>query len=113
MKLDALTSKKRLSPLPLGTHEVTFLKFDWYTDKEQNVKGAWIHIEGYKPLYLNYFDDAENFQLDFLLDQLGVDSYDPEDINEAHGTVIKCTRYPNDEYINTSFNPKPKTDNFA
>lgn len=118
MKLNETKTKKREQNLPEGTHEVIFKKFAWFADENQDVKGARIYIDGYRPLYLNYFDEGENFQLDYLLDQLGIeDSYDEEDINEASGTVIKCTRYPKQVkdklYINTSFNPKPKNENFA
>lgn len=111
MKLDEIRNTKRTHALPVGNFEVVFKKFQWRTDAEGEVKGAWIHIDGYKPLYLTFFEDRENYQLDYFLDQIGceTDVYDDNLINEYAGTVIKVSRYPNGEYINTSFNPNPRT----
>ncbi len=108
MDINTLRGMKMAAALPIGTHQVVFKKFQWRIDKDGQVKGAWIHIDGFKPLYLNYFDNNENYQLEYLLNQLGTDSYDDNIINEFTNTVITVTRYPKEEYINTSFNPNPK-----
>lgn len=110
MKKSEMKNMKKAQTLGIGTHDVTFKKFAWRTDKNDEVLGAFIHIEGYQPLYLNFFEE-NNYMFDYFLDQLGIDSYDEDTINECAPRTIKVTRYPNGNFINTSFNPNQSTDN--
>ena len=112
MNINEIKNMKKTIALPTGTYDVVFEKFEWRTDENGDVKGAWIRIKGYKPLYLTFFEN-NNYQLDYFLDQLGIDDYDSDIINEHTGTVIKVRRSlrvspDGKEYINNDFNPNPK-----
>ena len=109
MKLNDLKNRKVAIEMPMGRNEVVFKRIDYKIDREtEEVTGAFVHVEGYKPLYIPIFDNGDNFQLDLLLGQLGCDSYDPDEINKATGTVIIAHRYIRETeratYTNTSFN---------
>lgn len=109
MKLNELKKVARLQEMPLGTNEVIFDHIDYRTDKEtEDINGIFIHVKDYKPLFIPFFDNGQNFQLDFLLDQLEVESYDPDDINKKTGTSIIAHRYQRqvetETYTNVSFN---------
>lgn len=111
MKINELKNMKRATEMPIGTNEVVFDHIDYREDKETgDINGIFVHTEGFKPLFIPFFDNGQNYQLDLLLDQLGVDSYDPDDINECKGTVISATRYiretETDAFTNVSFNKK-------
>ena len=113
MKRDAFENRTRTPELALGTHEVTFERIQYREDFEGNITGAFIHIKGFKSLFIPIFEE-ENFQLDLLLAQLGEDSYSEQNINTHRGQKIICTRYPRGEYTNVSFNPNPRdTEEFA
>lgn len=111
MKLNELRTKEILRSLPLGKNEVIFDHIDYRTDDEDNINGVWVYIQKYRPLFLPFFEE-DNFQLDLLLEQLGIESYDPDEINKAKGTVIIAHRYERyDEqkaqtFTNVSFNPR-------
>ena len=109
MKLNELKKVARLQEMPLGTNEVIFDHIDYRIDRvTEDINGIFVHVKNYKPLFIPFFDNGQNFQLELLLDQLGVDSYDPDEINKIAGTVITCHRYvrkaDGQEYTNVSFN---------
>jgi hypothetical protein len=106
MKLSEMKNIKKADTLPLGTHEVTFKEIQYRINADEDVIGAFIHIEGFESLYIPIFNDDRNFQLKFLIKQLGAETADEADINACKGKVIKATRYPRGEYINVSFNPR-------
>lgn len=105
MKISEIRNMKVAPEIPLGTHEVTFKRIQYRTDADGDINGVFVHIEEYRSLFIPFFEQ-DNFQLDLLLGQLGCTSYDPEEINEYAGTVIKATRYTRGQYTNTSFNPR-------
>ena len=105
MKLNEFKNMKKAVEMPLGTHDVTFKRIQYRTDSEDNITGVFVHVEEYRSLFIPFFEE-DNFQLDLLLEQLGTNSYDPEEINKCIGTVIKATRYERGDYVNTSFNPR-------
>lgn len=111
MKISEIKNMKRAPEMPVGTHEATFKKIQYRTDADGNINGVFVHVEEYRSLFLPFFEQ-DNYQLDLLLTQLGCDSYDPEEINQYAGTVIKVTRYIREnptggpDYTNTSFNPR-------
>ena len=116
MKLNELKNRKVAKELPIGRHEVTFKKIDYRTNSEMDITGVFIHIDGYKPLFIPFFDNGDNFQLDLLLEQLGCDSYDPDEINQCTGTRIIAQKYirqvEDRTFTNVSFNTNfASTDN--
>lgn len=110
MRIDEIRNMKRAAEMPLGTHEVTFKKIQYRTDTTGEINGVFVHVNEYRSLFIPFFEE-DNFQLDLLLEQLGCDSYDPEEINKFHDTKIKATRYQRGAYTNTSFNPRSEDDN--
>lgn len=106
MKINEFKNMKRATEMPINEmKEVTFKRIQYRTDADGNINGVFVHIEEYRSLFIPFFEQ-DNFQLDLLLEQLGCDSYDPEEINKYAGTIIKATRYTRGEYVNTSFNPR-------
>jgi len=109
MKLNELKNKKVAVEMPMGKNEVVFKRIDYRTDKEtDDINGVFVHIENYRPLFIPFFDNGDNFQLDLLLNQLGCDSYDPDEINKFTGKTIVAHRYVRETdtntYTNVSFN---------
>ena len=107
MNINDFKKMKRMPEMPLGTHRAIFKRIQYRTDESQNVTGAFVHVEGYRSLFIPIFE-TENFQLDLLLSQLGCSSYDDTDINACAGKEITCTRYQREAYTNVSFNPNPR-----
>lgn len=111
MKLNDLKNKSVLRAMPMGRNEITFTGINYRIDDEENITGAFINCEEYRPLFIPIFE-GDNFQLDLLTEQLGIDSYDPDQINQAVGTRIVAHKYvrfdPNrgQEFTNISFNPR-------
>lgn len=105
MKLNELIKKDVVPAMPVGTEELTFEKFEIVVNntKDQDIKGFRVYTKEYRSFYINWFNDGENYELDNLIDQLEVTSYDPEVINKAKGTKILVTRSYNQEFLNTSF----------
>ena len=111
MNLNELKKTKRAVEMPLGKNEVIFDHIDYRTNRQtDDITGIFVHVKDYRPLFIPFFDNGQNFQLDLLLDQLGCDSYDPEEINKYAGTVITTHRYQRvtekDTYTNVSFNAR-------
>ena len=107
MKKADFEKRMRTPELELGTHKVIFKGIQYREDAEGNINGAFVHIKGYRSLFLPIFEE-ENFQLDLLLRQLNEESYSEEAISAHAGTEIIVTRYPRGEYTNVSFNPNPR-----
>ena len=111
MKLNELKEMKRAQELPLGKNEVVFDHIDYRTDRvTEDINGIFVHVEDYKPLFIPFFDNGQNYQLDLLLNQLGCESYDPDEINKYKGTIITAHRYlretETDTFTNVSFNAR-------
>jgi len=109
MKLNEIKTRKVAKDMPMGKNEVVFTKLDYRTDRDTgDINGIFVHVKDYRPLFLPFFDNGDNFQLDLLLNQLGCDSYDPDEINQHTGTVITAHRYTREAngqvYTNVSFN---------
>lgn len=115
MNINEIRNTKVKENMPIGTHEVAFERIEYRADAAGNVRNAFVHVEGFRSIYLPIFD-GDNFQLDFLCKQLGAESWAEEDINSYKGTVITVQRYerenpldPDNPFLNTSFNPDPYT----
>jgi hypothetical protein len=111
MKLNEMCQKEVRKEMPLGKNNVTFEGLRYRLKEDDEVTGAWIDIKEYKSLFIPIFEE-ENYQLDLLLEQLEVTSYDPEEINKASGKRIIAHKYLRtvedrpDPYTNISFNPR-------
>lgn len=111
MKLNEFANTKRAVEMPMGKNEVVFDHIDYRTDREtEDINGIFVHVKDYRPLFIPFFDNGQNFQLDLLLDQLGCDSYDPKEINQHKGQIIVAHRYlretETDTFTNVSFNAR-------
>lgn len=112
MKLNEMRKTEVVRAMPFGKNEVVFEKLEYRVDPEtKDINGAWIHVSNYRPLFIPIFNE-QNFQLDLLTEQLGVDSYDDREINKCEGTVIIAHKYKRhdektgEDYTNISFNPR-------
>lgn len=113
MKLNDLKKKTVKATLPICMKkEVTFKSLNYRTDEQGNINGIFVEVAEYRSLFLPFFEDGNNFELDNLLEQLGVDTYDPEEINKTAGTKIIVSKVERkkdkDIFENVSFNPNIK-----
>lgn len=104
MKMNELKNMKRLPSLTAGKHEVTFKSINYGTDEFGDVTHFFINTNEFRPFRLPLSDDM-TFQLDYLLEQLGTDSYDPEVINALTGKKIVVTGVVREAYVNAQLNP--------
>ena len=115
MKLNELKARTVKKDMPMGKNNVTFEGLR-YRLRDDEITGAWVDIQEYKSLFIPIFEE-ENYQLDLLLEQLGVQSYDPDVINTKKGTSIIAHKYYRevedrpDPYTNISFNPRYNENN--
>ena len=111
MKLNEMRKTEVVRAMPYGKNEVVFEKIEYREDENKNVNGAWVHVKDFKPLFIPIFEE-NNYQLDLLTEQLGIDTYDDREINKAKGTVIIAHKYKRynealgQEFTNISFNPR-------
>ncbi len=109
MNINELRNTVVLRSMPMGKNEVTFKEIKYRENDEGNVDGAWVYINEYRPLFIPIFDE-NNYQLDLLTAQLGVESYSDLEINKAAGTKIIAHKYRREDekrqqvYTNISFN---------
>lgn len=78
-----------------GTFEVTVTNFKYWEDKVTgDIKGAFVSTPDYNDLFIPINDDV-TAQLDGFLKQIGITSYDEQEINDgAIGQVIEVTMRP-------------------
>jgi hypothetical protein len=95
LTMDAIRKMARAKEMPLGTTEAPFEGLEYKADSEDemSIVGAFIHMEGFRSIYLPFTNGEVNYQLDYLLEQLGCESYDPDEIAKSAGTVVKVSRY--------------------
>lgn len=80
--------------MPLGVTEAPFVKLEYRADEESNeVTGAYVHLEGYRSIYLHFTNHEVNYQLGYLLEQLGIETYAPDEVNKCKGAMVKVSRY--------------------
>ena len=81
--------------MPLGITEAPFERLDYRIDPEdeESILGAFVHFEGFRSIYLPFTNGEVNYQLDYLLEQLGTESYSPAEVNKFAGTIVKVSRY--------------------
>lgn len=119
MKISDFENITLKAPLQTGTHIVTLAEARYHVDKDEDLKGIWIDLEeNYKALYIPIFDNNNNYQLEFFMQQIGEATSKPSlaIMNKHKGAKLTVHRYiskneeTGKEYINTSFNPSPKED---
>ena len=105
MKLNELKKVmvKKAMPITEEPIEVTFENLRYLVDEDEEVTAYIVSFKEYKDAYFKFFDEARNYELENLLDQLGAESFAPEEINKYSGTVIKARAYVNEAYVNTTF----------
>ena len=94
---------KKVMPITEEPISATFESIRYLVDEEMNVTAYIVSFKEYKDAFFNWFEDGRNFELENLLEQLGVETYAPEEINKASGTLIKARAYKNKTYVNTTF----------
>lgn len=105
MKLNDLRNVmvKKAMPITEQPMEVTFEGIRYLVDENEDITAYVVSFKEYKDSYFKFFDEARNYELENLLDQLGAESFAPEEINKFSGKKIKARAYVNEEYINTTF----------
>lgn len=93
--------------MPLGSFQVTFESVRYTYGPDGFPDRVWISSKEFDDISLKVFKER-NTQLNYLCQQLGVDTYAPDNMNGATGTVITVTRYESNGYKNISFNPFSK-----
>lgn len=105
MKLNDLAKVmvKKAMPITEEPIEVTFESIRYLVDEEMEVTAYIVSFVEYKDAFFKFFDEGRNYELENLVDQLGAESFAPEEINKFSGKKIKARAYVNEEYINTTF----------
>lgn len=94
---------KKAMPITEEPIEVTFENIRYLVDEDEEVTAYIVSFKEYKDAYFKFFDESRNYELENLLDQLGAESFDPEEINKYSGKKIKARAYVNEAYVNTTF----------
>lgn len=110
MKINELRAMYTTRELTSGTHEVLFEGIKYVLDETEDVKGVFVKVRGtdgtrYKDLYLAL--NKSTFYFERLLEQLKIESFDDNVINQSTGTAIKVNisrNYVDDRcFINADF----------
>ena len=83
--------------------EVTFENIRYLVDEDMEVTAYVVSFVEYKDAFFKFFDEGRNYELENLVDQLGSESFAPEEINKFSGKKIKARAYTNENYVNTTF----------
>ena len=105
MKLNDLAKVmvKKAMPITEQPIEVVFEGIRYLVDENEDITAYVVSFTEYKDAYFKFFDSNRNYELGNLIDQLGAESFAPEEINKFSGKKIKARAYVNEEYINTTF----------
>ena len=105
MKLNELAkiAVKKAMPITEEPIEVTFEGIRYLVDENEDITAYVVSFTEFKDAYFKFFDEARNYELENLLDQLGAESFAPEEINKFSGKKIKARAYVNEAYVNTTF----------
>lgn len=94
---------KKAMPITEEPIEVTFENIRYLVDEDEEVTAYIVSFKEYKDAYFKFFDESRNYELENLVDQLGCESFAPEEINKYSGKKIKARAYVNEAYVNTTF----------
>lgn len=105
MKLEQLKKVMVKKSMPISEEplEVTFEGIRYLVNEDEDITAYVVSFVEYKDAYFKFFDENRNYELENLIDQLGAESFAPEEINKYSGKKIKARAYVNEEYINTTF----------
>ena len=105
MKLEQLkrVAVKKAMPVTEEPISVTFENIRYLVDEEMEITAYVVSFKEYKDAFFKFFDEGRNYELENLVDQLGAESFAPEEINKFSGKELKARAYVNEEYINTTF----------
>lgn len=105
MKLEQLKKVmvKKAMPITEEPIEVTFEGIRYLVDENEDITAYVVSFAEYKDAFFKFFDEGRNYELENLLDQLGAESFAPEEINRYSGKKIKARAYVNEAYVNTTF----------
>ena len=105
MKLNDLKKVmvKKAMPVTEEPIEVVFEGIRYLVDENEDITAYVVSFAEFKDAFFKFFDEGRNYELENLIDQLGAESFAPEEINRYSGTVIKARAYVNEAYVNTTF----------
>ena len=105
MKLNDLrnVTVKKAMPITEEPIEVTFEGIRYLVNEDEDITAYVVSFTEFKDAFFKFFDESRNYELENLVDQLGAESFAPEEINKFSGKKIKARAYVNEEYINTTF----------
>ena len=105
MKLNELAkvAVKKAMPITEEPIEVTFENIRYLVDENEDITAYVVSFIEYKDAFFKFFDEGRNYELENLIDQLGAESFLPEEVNKYSGKKIKARAYVNEAYVNTTF----------
>lgn len=105
MKLEQLKKVmvKKSMPVTETPIDVTFEGIRYLVDENEDITAYVVSFTEFKDAFFKFFDEGRNYELENLVDQLGAESFAPEEINRYSGKKIKARAYTNESYVNTTF----------
>ena len=105
MKLNELAkvAVKKAMPVTETPIDVTFEGIRYLVDENEDITAYVVSFTEFKDAFFKFFDEGRNYELENLIDQLGAESFGPEEINKFSGKKIKARAYVNEAYVNTTF----------
>lgn len=105
MKLEQLKKVMVKKSMPISEEplEVTFEGIRYLVNEDEDITAYVVSFVEYKDAYFKFFDENRNYELENLIDQLGAESFAPEEVNKFSGKKIKARAYVNEAYVNTTF----------
>ena len=105
MKLNELrnVAVKKAMPVTETPIDVTFEGIRYLVDENEDITAYVVSFTEFKDAFFKFFDKGRNYELENLIDQLGAESFAPEEINKFSGKKIKARAYVNEAYVNTTF----------
>ena len=105
MKLNELrnVAVKKAMPITEEPIEVTFENLRYLVDENEDITAYIVSFVEFKDAFFKFFEEGRNYELENLIDQLGAESFAPEEINKFSGKKIKARAYTNESYVNTTF----------
>ena len=105
MKLNELrnVTVKKSMPITEQPIEVTFESIRYLVDENEDITAYVVSFTEFKDAFFKFFEEGRNYELENLIDQLGSESFAPEEINKFSGKKIKARAYVNEAYVNTTF----------
>ena len=105
MKLNELKKVmvKKSMPVTEEPISVTFENIRYLVDENEDITAYVVSFTEFKDAFFKFFDEGRNYELENLVDQLGAESFAPEEINKFSGKEIKARAYNNENYVNTTF----------